>query len=161
MATVQLKPWQKVTGATAMTLALVTAMEGPEALKAFQHRDDVPTICEGRTQGVYLGMTQTHAQCVAWLTTEVQSRLNAVDRLTVVRQPDTRRVALADFAFNEGVQALADSKALMYINRGLIIEGCDALLNWEVRKNHVLPGLVARRQAELQLCLEGTGPDTP
>ena len=154
-----IKTWHKIAGtsALAMAVSLGVFFEG-ERLAAYQHYHDVPSICDGHTQGVKLGDTATHQQCMDWIQKEMQNRLDAVDRLTKVRQPDTRRAALADFAYNEGIGALAKSVALKDINDGYIVEGCLAMYNWERGNGEAHePGLVLRRQADVSLCLEGTG----
>ncbi len=156
-----MKTWHKVTGATAISIAagLAFHFEG-ERLKTYRDVGGQPTICEGETQGVFMGMTRTHAQCIAWLNRDMQSRLDFVDHALARPQPDERRAALADFAYNEGNNALLHSLALRDINAGKIVQGCNALMNWDVAAGRHLAGLHARRLAERELCLEGITQET-
>lgn len=159
----QLKTWHRngLVGAMAIALSLATWFEG-ESHVAYRDSGGTLTICDGHTKGVFPGMTATHAQCVAWLTKEMQGYLDAVDRLTVVRQPDIRRAGLADFAYNEGIQALADSRALQDINAGNIKKGCAELQNYErIGNHHHVHGLVLRRDAEEYTCLDQENGDIP
>lgn len=146
-----------VAAAAVLTLGLVKTFEG-NSTKAYMDANHTPTICRGHTKGVFIGMTVTQEQCEAWATKEIQDRLDAVDRMLLQPQPDTRRAALADFAYNEGVGALQNSVALRLINQGKLVDGCLALFEYVRAGNQVLLGLVRRRVAEVRLCLVGTSP---
>ena len=154
------KPWLKP-GLTAVAslLALWGVVEGTR-LVAYPDSGGVPTICKGETQGVYLGMTLTQAQCDAWDTAQGQHELALVDSMTYVHQPDPRRVAMADFIHNEGAGALRGSTALRLINRGEIRPGCLAMQRWtlahDAQHRPIHPkGLKVRRGFDIELCLQG------
>ena len=123
----QLKPWHKVTGAVAMCCALGYYFEG-ERLATYLDVGGVPTICDGHTKGVFVGMTTNHEQCQEWLSEEMQHELDFVDANLLHRQPDARRAALADFTYNEGERRFFDSSVRRKINLGDIKGGFDALL---------------------------------
>lgn len=79
----------------------------------------VPTICQGRTRGVFRGMTATADQCEVWLAEEYRSVvLPALARN--VKQPITQRQgnALALFTDNVGETNLRSSQLLRHINAG-------------------------------------------
>lgn len=61
--------------------------------------------------------------------------------------------ALVSFAFNVGLGNLQRSQIRMRANRGDWPGAADALLQWTKGGGRVLPGLVARRQAERSLML--------
>lgn len=121
-------------------------------LHAYQDVGGVPTICYGRTHGVYPGMTATPAQCKAWLTQEMAATERYVVSV-VGKQPDTRTAALTDFCYNVGNRGCR--KVLDRIASGNIQGGCDSLMLYDKAAGQVLPGLVKRRAAERALCLQG------
>lgn len=148
--------WKKFVGGSALAtaIALGSYFEG-ERLTAYRDVGGVPTICDGETKGVFMGMTATHDECQAWLAKGMKERLDFVDAHLLHPQPDNVRAALADFAYNEGNQALLDSVAFQKINQGNLVAGCMALLNWERAAGKIQSGLVTRRTVEEHLCLSG------
>lgn len=147
--------WQKlaVSGAGAAVIAAAVAgtFEGVRH-KAYSDVGGVSTICYGHTKGVYPGMTATQAECQAWLTAEMAATERYV-RSVVGKQPDTRIAALTDACYNLGQSGCR--KILDRIAAGNIRGGCDSLMWYDKAAGKVLPGLVKRRAAERDLCLEG------
>jgi lysozyme len=78
------------------------------------------------------------AQAVLRLTTEVQ--LN-----------DNQFAALIDFVFNLGAGSFQASTLRMVINRGDFEEAPEQFKKWIYGNNRKLPGLIERRQAEVNL----------
>jgi lysozyme len=152
----QMPNWKKFVGGSALatSIALGGYFEG-ERLVAYYDVGGTPTICDGETQGVFMGMTATHAECQAWLAKGMQARLDFVNAHLLKKQPDNVQAALADFAYNEGNDALLSSQAFQDINKGNLEKGCNELTNWEVVHGKVQPGLVTRRTIEKYLCLSG------
>lgn len=152
----QLKPWHKVTGGGALAIAVALGgyFEG-ERLTAYRDVGGKPTLCDGETHGVFMGMTATHAQCQQWLSTGMQQELDFVNHNLLHVQPDTRQAALADFTYNEGEQRFLDSSIRRKINLGDIKGGCDALKLYDLAAGKVQQGLINRRAAEFELCMEG------
>jgi len=138
-------------GAAMLATAVAAHYEGLR-LHAYQDVGGVPTICYGRTQGVYPGMTATPAQCKAWLTQEMAAMARYVVSV-VGKQPDTRIAALTDACYNLGKTGCR--KILDRIAAGNIRGGCDSLMLYDKAAGQVLPGLVKRRAAERALCLQG------
>lgn len=144
--------------ALAATLAIATPFvagyEG-RSLVAYVDPVGIPTICYGHTADVKLGQTKTAAECDALLAGELGRAIEAVNRLTSVDLPDTRRAALASFVYNAGEGAFARSTMLRKLNAGDTRGACDELRRWVMSGGKKLGGLVRRREAERDLCLSG------
>lgn len=149
------KRWSIIGGSVVATaVAMGTYYEG-NSLKAYLDIGGTPTICEGRTQGVFIGMTATQAQCDAWLTDDMEKELKFVDAHLLKKEPDEIRAALTDFTYNEGEGHLLESTALVRFNRGDQAGGCTALKLWNEVHGNVVNGLVVRREGEYELCMQG------
>ena len=70
------------------------------------------------------------------------------------RPNDNQMAALNDFAFNLGPATLHHSSLLTYVNEGKLAEVPDELAKWVHGGGQVLPGLVERRNAEIELWKE-------
>jgi lysozyme len=84
---------------------------------------------------------------------EIASR--GVDSCVRTYLPDTRRAALVSFAYNVGVTNLCGSTLVRKLNAGDTRGACNELSRWTRAKGIELPGLIKRREAERQMCLEG------
>ena len=141
---------------TAMAIAtpFVARWEGLKTL-AYYDPIGVPTICYGHTDGVVIGDLKSQKDCDLLLDAELRSYLNAVDTLVTVPLPETRRAALASFAYNVGIDAFKRSTLLRKLNAGDTVGACNELRRWVYAKGRMLRGLVRRREAERDLCLMG------
>jgi lysozyme len=128
--------------------------------KAYYDPVGIPTICYGHTRGVEIGDTLTRERCDELLQTELKDYLEAVDAYVRLPMPDTRRAALTSFAYNVGVGNFERSTLLRKMNAGDIRGACNELSRWVFARGIKLRGLVRRREAERQLCLEGLPEDT-
>ena len=150
----RVQTWHKlaVGGASAvvMAAALAAHFEGVRH-QAYADVGGVATICYGHTHGVYPGMTATQAECKAWLTADMANSERYV-RSVVGKQPDTRIAALTDACYNLGQSGCR--KILDRIAAGNVRGGCASLLRYDKAAGQVLPGLVQRRRAEYELCLQ-------
>lgn len=83
------------------------------------HGWNVPTICQGRTRGVYPGMAVTADQCWIWLQEELDREVVASLRRNV-KMPVTfhQAVALGKFRDNVGETQFRASKLLREVNAG-------------------------------------------
>jgi lysozyme len=151
------KPWLKVTGGGALAIAVALAgyFEGEQLTAYHDPGNGTPTLCDGETHGVFMGMTATHEECQAWLAKGMQQRIDFINSHMVDHQPETRQAALADFVYNEGEGTFLKSSIFRDINNGHIQKGCDELHLYNIAGGKILPGLAARREAEYQLCIEG------
>jgi lysozyme len=77
--------------------------------------------------------------------------LPAVMQLCPEIDTPERLAAITDFTFNVGVDALKNSRVRKYINAGQWGEVKKQLTRWVHGGGRVQPGLVSRRQVEIQL----------
>jgi lysozyme len=143
----------------AATIAFVGGWEGLR-LQAYKDSVGVPTVCYGETRGVEMGDSYTKAQCDAMLVAalaEFEAGVsNCIDPWRDL--PVNTQIALVSWAYNVGIGAACGSTAVKRFNRGDYVAACDAI-TW-FRKGTiggvkvVIPGLVNRRSAEYNLCVE-------
>lgn len=140
----------------ALVLAFVGAWEG-RRLVAYLDTGGVPTICEGVTRGVKLGMRATPAECdrlfLAELVrheTDLRACLRAPDAL-----PDPVYVAVLSWFYNVGAAQGCGSTLVRKLNAGDVRGACEQLPRWVRDNGRVIRGLVNRRASERALCLEG------
>ena len=62
---------------------------------------------------------------------------------------------MLDWAFNVGAYAACNSTLVRKVNSGDRIGACNEYPRWVYAGNQILPGLVKRRAAERDLCLQG------
>lgn len=62
--------------------------------------------------------------------------------------------ALVSFSYNVGLEAVEGSTLLRKLNRGDVYGACHELPRWTYSNGKRLSGLVKRRKAEMQLCLD-------
>jgi len=113
----------------------------------------IPTACFGMTAGVELGQTYTQAECEEHLMIEVVNVQREVRRRVAVEITPNQLAAFTSFTYNVGVGNFERSTLLVKLNQGDVAGACDELPRWVYAKGVKLPGLVARRAAEQELCL--------
>lgn len=149
--------------ATAL-LYLVPQLEGDEGLKtkAYQDVGGVWTICNGETQGVYKGMQVTEEFCRDLTPKRAEVFMMGVySNLQKPLSIDTFRSHVG-FAYNIGLGAYKKSQVLKLTNKGDLIGGCKAMMNWytaggrdcRIKSNNCY-GVIKRRERERDLCLTG------
>ena len=117
------------------------------------------TIGWGHTgPDVRIGLTWTQSQADAAHRADLSYVEAAVARLVKVDLTRNQFGALADFAFNAGIGALAGSRLLRLVNQDRPDLVPHELMRWVRARGVVLPGLVARRAGEAALW---TIPDAP
>lgn len=141
-------------GVMAVTVAFIAWFEGTEHT-AYLDPVGIWTACVGHTATVTPGRTYTDAECMAFLESDLKVAAAPVDRLVRVPLGDATRVALVSFVFNVGAGAFERSTLLRRLNAGHGAMACDELLRWVYAGGRELPGLVNRRRAERELCIEG------
>lgn len=96
-------------------------------------------------------ITETEAE--VYLTRDLQAALAATLRLCPVlaTEPENRLAAIMDFTFNLGAGRLQTSTLRRRINQRYWISASQELRRWVYGGGKVLPGLVARRVAEVLL----------
>ena len=145
-----------VGGIGAAAIALVGAWEGLR-LTAYRDIVGVPTVCYGETLGVKLGDRHTKAECDAKLLASLQRHeagmrkcLKAPDAI-----PAKSYVAFVSLTYNIGVGAFCKSTARKRLDAGDVRGACDAATWYNRAGGRKIPGLVNRRSAEHELCLQG------
>lgn len=127
---------------------------------AYQDIVGVWTICYGSTRGVRAGMVLSDAECTDLLRREVAEYRRGLhryftDKTKAVRLTAERDTAYTSLAFNAGIRAVGRSTATKRLNAGNIKGGCTALTWWNKAGGRVIRGLVRRRSAEHELCMQG------
>ncbi|WP_087693526.1 glycoside hydrolase family protein [Pseudomonas sp. PE-S1G-1] len=101
----------------AALLVMTPEMEGT-VYEAYPDTGGVWTICTGHTLGVRRGAVASPEQCEAYLRADLGEAVDFVMR-EVPNAPLFSKIALADFAYNLGLRALARSTLLQYAKAGL------------------------------------------
>lgn len=111
--------------------------------------NDVWTIGYGHTEGVKEGDTCTMAQALAWLVGDVATRAVApVCRLVNVPLTQNQFDALCSLVFNCGAYPLTHTLGTL-LNRGDYAGAAQQFKRWDYQAGKELPGLEARRVAEM------------
>ena len=152
-------------GTLAVAGVMVTHYEGTR-YTPYRDPAGILTVCEGVTGAdVVAGKRYTRAECDALRDKHVAIAEASVRRLIVgYDELNTwQQAALIDFTYNVGSNALANSTLRRKINAGDIAGGCHELARWVYAtaggRKVRLAGLVTRRGAELDMCLNW--PETP
>lgn len=132
---------------------LVKQFEGCK-LKAYRCPAGVCTIGYGHTSAagapeVTDGMRITQAQADEILKRDLVKFESAVAGLVKVKLTQNQFDVLVDFAYNAGVGSLKSSTMLKKINSGQLDAVPAELMKWTKGGGKELPGLVRRRQAEI------------
>jgi lysozyme len=136
---------------SATGLTLTQHFEGCQ-LSAYADQGGVWTIGYGHTgPGVYAGLTITHDQANAFLQSDIAGAVSCVNTLVTGAIVQYQFDALVDFTFNLGCASLASSTLLRYVNAGNFADAANEFLRWDHVGALVVPGLLRRRQAEVQL----------
>lgn len=149
--------WQKLAASGACAVVIAAAVAGTfEGVRhqAYSDVGGVSTICYGHTHGVYPGMTATQAECKAWLTQDMRRADAGIQRCVRRDLTDSQRAAVDDLAYNVGVGAVCRSAMVRLINAGAKPDvWCKHILRYVYADGQVLPGLVKRRRAEYEICV--------
>lgn len=141
------------TGAITLTLTMVASEEG-ERNEAYLDIVGIPTICYGDTEGVEMGQTADHGQCVQRLRKRVNKLVPSVTKMLGPNANEQVVSSIASFCDNVGAAGCSGSDAVRRIRAGDVRGGCDALLNWTRAKNQRM-ALYKRRMRERAICLAG------
>ena len=138
------------------TLDLIKSFESC-SLKAYKCQAGVWTIGWGHTGGVKEGDTITQAQADQLLENDLSVSEQDVERIIQIPLNDNQFGALVSFDFNCGGNALAQSTLHHLLEEGKYSTVPGQLGQWNKAKDpktglkRVVPGLVRRRQAEIDL----------
>lgn len=79
----------------------------------------------------------------------------AVNRCVTTYISDKTFDSFVSFTFNVGAKAFCNSTLVKKFNAGDKHAACDELQRWTYAGGRVVQGLITRRKAERQMCLEG------
>ncbi len=132
-------------------LAMTEQFEGLR-LTAYQDQVGVWTIGYGHTgSDVYGGLTITQDQAQQLLSSDIAASVTCVNSCVTVDLTQNQFDALVDFVFNLGCASLQTSTLLRFVNSGDFADAAPQFLRWDHAGGKVVPGLLARRQAEMTL----------
>lgn len=120
-------------------------------LEAYPDVKGVWTIGWGHTGPLVVkGLTCTQVQADAWLLSDCDAAIAAVNRFVVVDINQHEFDALVDFAFNCGITAFAGSTLLKLLNAKDFAGAAKQFEVWDHASGKVVAGLLRRRLAEEQ-----------
>jgi lysozyme len=90
-------------------------------------------------------------QAEVFLESDVAGAAAGVNRLVIRQVEQNQFDALVDFAFNLGCASLARSTLLRLVNEGDFAAAAPEFLLWDHVGGRVVPGLVRRRRAEMEM----------
>jgi len=149
----------------AIVLAIATALAIPaEGLRQKWYADPIglATVCYGHT-GADIDKRKTYSltECKGLLDKDMLNAISITDKC-VPGLPDKVLAAFSGAVFNVGPVIACDkskSTAARLLAAGKLREACLQLPRWDKARvagvSVALPGLTKRRNAEMQLCLEG------
>lgn len=148
-----------------IALAIASALAIPaEGLRQVAYRDPpgILTVCYGHTgRDVDKTKTYTLTECKALLDKDMTRAISITDNC-VPGLPAKTLAAWADAVYNLGPDIACNqsrSTAARLLAAGKLREACLQLPRWDKARisgvSVTLPGLTKRRNAEMQLCLEG------
>jgi lysozyme len=131
-------------------LDLIKRWEGCRT-NAYKCPANVWTIGYGHTKTAKPGMMISHSKADDLLLEDLKVFESAVRRLVTVPLNQNQFDALVSFVFNVGEGAFEGSTLLRLLNSGNYKAASAQFGKWVYAGKQVLPGLVARREAEYQL----------
>ena len=143
---------------TASAAVLAAFVGGWEGLRTEAYLDavNVPTICYGETLNVKLGDRTTIADCDAMLISRLGQFEDELNKCLDYEEtiPVNAKIAFISWAYNVGSGAACRSTLVRKANAGDLIGACQELPRWNKAGGRVLRGLVRRRAAEREMCLD-------
>lgn len=128
-----------------------------EGYRAMPYLDSVgiPTDGFGNTHQVVLGKKVTVEQALQQLEKNTLTAQEAVNRCVTTYISQQTFDAFVSFTYNVGGNAFCKSTMVRKFNAGDKHSACNELQRWTYAGGKKLPGLVARRERERKMCLEG------
>ena len=141
----------------------IELLKRAEGLRLTAYKDPVGiwTIGYGSTRNVKPGMRISAEEAEQLLKMDLWRFEKAVQVLTKVPLTDNQFSALVSFAYNIGENALAKSTLLRKLNAGDYQGAAKEFRRWVKAGGITLPGLVRRREAEMQLFLKPDDANDP
>lgn len=112
----------------------------------------IPTVCYGHMdQRLKVGTRFTKAQCSQFLYEDTKTAQQAVKDLVTSPLTQNQYDALVSLVFNIGRPAFSRSALLRKLNSGDYEGAAQEFPKWVYAKGKKLPGLVTRRNSEMEL----------
>lgn len=116
----------------------------------------IPTACYGSVKpGLKVGDIFTEEDCIEMLAIDLATHESQMMQVVKVPLSEQEFIAYLSFHYNIGAGHFRNSTLLRYLNAERRVEACNELSRWIYAKGVKWPGLVKRRAAERDLCLEG------
>jgi lysozyme len=151
-------------GAAAIVAAnVITIPSEGEKHIAYLDGGKIPTICNGHTKGVYMGMVATDEQCKQFIIEDLKDAEKAYDRNIHIEAPENVKASAIDFIYNVGPGNFASSTLRKKINARKFVEACNEYPRWKFQgplncelsvNAKICGGLPIRRKREKDLCLD-------
>jgi len=151
--------------AVALAIDNVTRPWEGRELKAYRDAVGVPTICDGDTQNVKMGMVETQAGCDARLRRRMLTEFYPALQACITGfdgKPISWQAMMIDLSWNIGHGGTCKSTAARLGREGKYLESCYAATKFNRAGGKVLIGLVKRREmgdatriGEGELCVSG------
>lgn len=139
----------------------------PSRLAVHEDPIGIPTACYGRVRpGLVLGQQFTEDECAAQLAEDLTLHNNQMLRAVKVPLSEQEQIAYLSFHYNVGPANFKHSTLLRKLNAGERVDACIELTHacsrssgmcegWVYAGGIKQPGLVTRRRAERDRCLQG------
>lgn len=149
---------KKIAAATIAAAALATGYEGTKYVPYQDPRPNDPiwTVCMGHTgNDIQRNKRYSKEECLQLLDNDMRNAVMVVERC----HPDLPfnvLVAFSDAVYNIGPKVACSSTASKYLSQGNYDGACKELPKWAKSNGKELPGLVKRRNEEMERCLTHT-----
>ncbi len=129
---------------------------GKQYLRAYLDIVKVPTICDGITKGVRMGMTRTPEQCAALLEQELIAHARPLIRcVPKLYGREHQVIAAVSLSYNIGTAGFCRSSVARLWNDGKWRAGCERFPLFNKAGGRTVRGLTMRRERERMICLQG------
>ena len=147
---------KRLAAAAAIAASLAAGFEGLRQYAYYDPRpgDAILTVCYGSTTDVVKGKKYSIDECKSRLANDMLDAVRTVERCHP-NLPDNVLIAFSDAVYNIGPKVACNSTASKYLTQKNYTAACKELPKWNKSNGVVLPGLTRRRQAEMEICLEG------
>lgn len=140
---------------SAACIAAIATYEGYRSTAYIPVAGDVSTIGWGTTSSVNAGDTIEPTQALVRLVRDAELAKAGIDRCVKVPLSQGELDAYVSFAYNVGAGNFCSSTLAKKLNRQDYAGACAEMKRWVYSKKRKLPGLVARREGEYQMCMKG------
>lgn len=143
-----------VAAAVAIAVPNIKNHEG-YAARVYVDPVGIKTYCYGETANPEVGRVYSKEYCEYLLSGRAGQFIQGVrDSVPAsVYMTPSELAAWGSFSYNVGLAAFKSSTAHKLLVQGKHTQACKELPKWVYAKRRKLPGLVTRRQVEMELCL--------